>query len=82
MTPNDIDVLLHCHCCRAVHPRNHASAVQDSISWMRREGLIEQQDHEWYVTTARGKAHAQQLCGLELPTEQWVGANGEIINVE
>jgi hypothetical protein len=33
----------------------------------------------YYMTTARGRAHVNQLCALPWPKEAWQNAHGEII---
>lgn len=82
MTPNDIGILIHCHCCPEPHPRLEAGAVRASLVWMANSGLIEQVDKERWKTTPRGAAHLNQLCNLPLPRRAWIGADGETIQVE
>lgn len=81
MTPNDIEILIHCHVSPAVHPRADAPAVQQALRSLETNGLIEQRDGEGYSTTSRGQAHMEQLCGLAWPVEAWVGADGKVIEI-
>ena len=80
MTPNDLEILIHCHVSSAIHPRLDAPAVNDSIIMLVREGLVIQRGENTWMTTPKGRAHIQQIINLQYPTEQWVGANGEIID--
>ena len=81
MTPNDIEVLLHCHTSPAIHTRGDAPAVKEAIRSLEANGLIERRDQEWYHTTARGQAHVEQLCSLGWPTLAWIGANGGVVAI-
>ena len=79
MTPNDIEVLIHCHVSPSVHPRADAPAVRDALRSLEANGLIEQRDQEYYHTTDRGRAHINQLCSLSWPIQAWVNYAGEVI---
>lgn len=81
MTPNAIEILIHCHVSQRVHPRIHAPAVLEEIDSFLLNGLIEHdpEDHDVYITTDRGKAHIEQLCRTAWPTQSWIGADGTII---
>ena len=80
MTPNDIEVLLHCHCTCRVHPRRNAPAVQSALVMLVECGLIDPDgDEAYYRTTSRGAAHIAQLCDLGLPTQVWQDAAGKEI---
>jgi len=81
MTPNDIEILIHCHVSPAVHPRADAPAVKEALRSLEVNGLIEQRDGDGYCTTKRGQAHMDQLCGLAWPTKAWVGADGKVIEI-
>lgn len=69
MTPNDIEVLIHCHTTPTAHPRADAPAVENSIIWMLRDELIkpERDIDGVYATTQRGKALVKMLCETPLP---------------
>jgi len=84
MTPNDIEILIHCHCSATVHPRIDAPAVKDSLKWMVEEGLIETAHTDaWnktiYHTTERGQALIMMLCHTPLPEQAWVDGSGKVI---
>ena len=79
MTPNDIEILIHCHCSPVRHPRWHAPAVSESLNSMERNGLIVQVSDGIYKTTDRGRAHLHQLCTLPWPVKKWVDYKGNEI---
>ena len=84
LTPNDIGILIHCHCCPEPHPRLSAPAVQETIARFLKEGLIEPLVYpagyvDCYTTTERGKALMALLCCTPFPTKQWVDGNGQVI---
>jgi len=83
MTPSEIEILLHCHVCPLPHPRVDAPAVAGALRDMLIHGLIEGYDNRGgYRTTARGRAHIEQLCSTPWPTQAWVNVQGELIEVE
>ena len=55
MTPNDIEVLLHCHVSPRVHPRADAPAVREALRRLEDNMLIEKREHDYYHTTSRGR---------------------------
>ena len=79
MTPNGIEILLHCHTSPQAHPRANAPAVQEALRSLLVNGLIRSEDGGYYSTTERGMAHVEQLCRLPWPVSEWVGADGVII---
>lgn len=81
MTPNDIEILIHCHVSPAIHPRADAPAVRDALAGMQINELIEPIEGGGYATTQRGKAHVEQLCSLAWPMQIWLGANGDRIKI-
>lgn len=79
MTPNDIEILIHCHVSPTPHPRlAQNKAVFDSLE---RNGLIRYHANSIgvYVTTARGAAHINQLCSTPWPKQAWIDSNGRVI---
>jgi hypothetical protein len=46
MTPNELEVLIHCHVSPATHPRADASAVNQALRSLETCGLIERADRE------------------------------------
>lgn len=79
MTPNAIEILIHCFVCPEPHPRCHAPAVVDELDRLEHNGLIEKVEGHTnvFTTTDRGNAHIEQLCRLPWPTKAWIGANGK-----
>lgn len=79
MTPNDIEILLHCHTSSTQHPRMNAPAVRSAFESLETNGLIEQHKEGYFVTTDRGKAHVHTLCSTPWPIRKWVNDNNGII---
>lgn len=81
MTPNAIEVLIHCHVCPLPHPRKDAPAVAEELQSFLKNGLIEPEPGSpgGYRTTERGAAHIEQLCRTAWPVRVWVGADGKPI---
>ena len=82
MTPNAIEILIHCHVSREPHPRRNAPAVEEELKSLRINGLIFLVAPDCYQTTDRGRAHVEQLCGIAWPTSCWIGADGRVINID
>jgi len=79
MTPNDIEILIHCNVSPSKHPRyDHNKDVFDGFV---ADGLVVHKGDGVYHTTSRGHAHVQQLCGLPLPIVQYVRFDGSIIKI-
>jgi hypothetical protein len=77
MSPSDIEVLIHYHCCADEHERIEAPAVRDGISWMLDMGLLKPRVDRGrysssYETTERGKALVDAWCSQLLPVQVWV----------
>ena len=81
MTPNAIEILIHCHVCQLPHPRKDSPAVAEELRHLQLNGMIEKApgSPECYITTDRGSAHIEQLCRTEWPVKAWIGANGKRI---
>lgn len=79
-TPNDIEVLIHCHVFAAPHPRADAPAVQDAVKKLFAYGLIlqDKNDRAKWSTTPRGEALMESLCRVSLPEKKtvWADADG------
>jgi hypothetical protein len=72
MTPNDIEVLLHCHCSLEPHPRNHAPAVEAALGMFIRQGIIEcGSKKDTFNVTERGAVLVQMLCDTPFPITNW-----------
>ena len=82
MTPNEIEILIHCHTSPCVHPRIDVLAVNHAIEMLIDMGLIIKiNKQDCYTTTLRGKAHIQQICNLEFPKQVFIGSDGKIIEI-
>ena len=84
MTPNGIEVLIHCHVCPLPHPRRDAPAVEEELRSLKLNGLIEERPgtNDVFITTARGRAHIEQLCSTPWPVQAWIGADGKRLGDE
>ena len=81
MTPNDIEILIHCHVSPTPHPRRDAGAVDGALKSFVCQGLIEQRGSDIYYTTDKGAAHVAQLCSVPIPIKQFIGYDGKVIKV-
>lgn len=81
MTPNAIEILIHCHVSPIPHPRRDSRAVAEELESLEMNGLIKLIDNarNVYTTTDRGAAHVSQLCKTPWPVQKWVDAHGKII---
>ena len=79
MTPNDIEILIHCHVSPSDHPRMRAPAVKETYAVFEESGMIEKTDGGYYRTTERGRAHVEVLCSTPWPTQAWIDQNGNVI---
>ena len=84
MTPNAIEILLHCHVCPLPHPRIEAPAVQDEVQSLLAHGLIEEErgSNGGFRTTLRGWLHVQQLCSTAWPVRVFMGADGKVLELD
>lgn len=72
-TPNNIEVLLHCHCSYELHPRIHAPAVKEAITKLWNAGAITTTTtYNVYSTTPLGNAWVRLLCETPAPTKKLV----------
>ena len=77
MTPNDIEVLLHCHTTPTKHPRLHAPAVSGSIIMLQNMDIISpvvvriEGDQDQYRTTKKGEKLVEMICNTPFPTQIW-----------
>lgn len=81
MTPNDIEVLLHCHTCPSVHPRFDAQAVIESLDMFLDSGIIQRGDGDLFTTTDKGKALVSILCDTPFPTPAWISQSGKVVRI-
>lgn len=84
MTPNAIEILIHCHSCPMPHPRRGAHAVEEELRSLQENELIEPDPSvpNGYRTTDRGRAHIEQLCSTAWPVQVWVDSNGKPIDID
>ena len=84
MTPNAIEILLHCHCSQEPHPRRQAPAVAQELHSLFANGLIEPlpEGGGRCRTTLRGRLHVQQLCNLPWPVSVFMGADGKVLELD
>lgn len=79
-SPNNIEVLLHCHTCPSPHPRLEAGAVKDAITGFLHVGAIEPDpENDCYRTTPMGKAWVQALCNVRPPRAAFVDEHGNVL---
>jgi hypothetical protein len=78
-SPNNIDVLLHCHTCPRPHERFNAPAVQDAIRDLLNAGAIEPDGDERFSTTPLGRAWVQALCSVPPPRTAFIDEQGRVI---
>lgn len=84
MTPNAIEILLHCHVYPLPHPRRDAPAVAEELASLLSNGLIECLTGclGGYRTTLRGKLHVQQLCKTPWPVSVFIGGDGKVLELD
>lgn len=81
MTPNDIEILIHCHVSPTRHPRAEAPAVASTLKAFAASGILEQDGDDIYRTTRKGKALMSAICSTPFPVEAWVDGNGKAIEL-
>lgn len=81
-TPNNIDVLLHCHTSPMPHERLEAGAVQSAIAELLSMGAIKpwpEFGENAYTTTEMGAAWVKALCNVRPPRSVFVDEAGRIL---
>ena len=74
MTPEEIEVLIHCHLSPTTHPRISEPVVQQAIRMFEAGGII-RKDSDLkgiYHTTTIGKDFIRILCEIPFPKDSWV----------
>lgn len=80
-TPNNIEVLLHCHTATTPHPRKDAPAVTAALTTLFHAGCIDPGATPGsYVTTPLGEAWVQAMCNVEIPRVAYVDTQGQILS--
>ena len=79
-TPNHIEVLLHCHCSPAPHPRFEYGAVSQAIVLFEKHGVITKGERpNTWKTTPKGDAWVRALCRVKKPRDAFVDENGNVL---
>lgn len=80
-SPNNIDVLLHCHASVGPHPRIEARAVQEAIDALMMVGAIapDMRMPQCYTTTPLGHAWVQALCNVPRPKVAFIDEMGRVL---
>lgn len=75
VSPNLIEVFIHCYASPLVHPRRHAPAVVEAIAFLYENKLIEPVDlegpplhSECFKPTKKGSAWMRMLCATPFPS--------------
>jgi hypothetical protein len=72
MTPLQIEMILHFHCCADPWPRHEAPACIEAVRMFQNEKLIEvPTDFDRVRLTEKGRAYVEFLCMLPLPMVTW-----------
>jgi len=77
MTPNDIEILIHCYVSPVKHPRY--DNIKDILESFVVDGLVVDKGNGIFHTTEKGAAHIRQLCSLPIPAVQYVRFDGVLI---
>ena len=81
MTPNDLEILIHCNCFAEVHPRSHTPAVKGSITQFVFDGILERRPEylclDIYKLTEKGRAWFEMILETPYPTLVWVDSRGK-----
>lgn len=83
MSPSDLEVLIHYHCCPAQHPRHDAPAVIESTNKFLSDEIIRDcnGNQSGYTTTEKGRAWLKMILNTPYPTQCWVDGNGNRIEL-
>lgn len=82
MTPNEIDVLMHCYTSPMIHERFEAPAVQEAIGMLLALGAVEKDSNrgdDQYRTTNLGRAWVEAICNVPVPTAVFLDKDGKPI---
>lgn len=79
MNPSTLELIIHSHVCPEPHPRLASPAITDGVRRLLHHGLIEPVAGRegLYDTTAKGKAHIEQLCMLPFPEQVYIDYKGD-----
>ena len=76
MTPSTLEVLVRCHIYGSANEMLNSPTVKKALEQLMHHGLLEQISGE-FGTTARGKAHVDQLCALPFPEQVYIDYKGD-----
>lgn len=81
-SPNNIEILLHCHCSPGVHERIHAPAVGLAIDRFLDAGaIVHGEEPNTYKTTHLGCAWVEALCNVEAPRLAYIDREKNILKI-
>lgn len=79
-TPNDIEILIHCCCIAAPHPRCDAPAVRETLEQFVADGIaIADQSGQFYGATEKGRAWLAAICNVPYPEQRWIDEHGRVL---
>ena len=82
LTPLHLKLLLHAYSHPEPWPHNGGCATEYE-QHLATAGLVQlHKDGTYYECTEMGKAHVDQICALQFPTQAWVAATGELIRCD
>ena len=73
MSPNDLEVLIHCYVSPNVHPRTGAPAVDEAIHKFLKDGIFCTTEEKYvYRVSSKGQAWLNMILSTPYPQERWV----------
>ena len=73
VSPSDLEVLIHFHCCPTPHPRMHSPAVMSAVDKFVEAGILQESDEEsGYATTERGRKFLDMILATPYPQHVWI----------
>jgi hypothetical protein len=81
VTPNLIEVMIHCYVSPEPHPRYDTPAVSGAIRILLEHSLVQPKVGcaNVFMATSRGTAWIEMLLATPLPHLAWVDASGRVI---
>jgi hypothetical protein len=80
LTPNELEILIHCHTTPTAHPRHDAPAVQEALAWFMEDGIIKPTDTcRVFTTTNKGRAWLSDILATPMPRQAWINSSGKVI---
>jgi len=76
MTPNDLEILIHCYVSPEEHPRINAPAVMESIGKFVDDDILEERitdgDKMLFKVTEKGVAFLRMILSTPYPIKVWI----------